>query len=108
MLQMVTRVTTSELLTVREAARRRNVSRAAIYQAIREGRLTSIPVAGGGVVLSVREVDAYTPRAHKSQPETKKQAKASKIPIKPGSAKGMTYSMSDDFNAPIGEFSEYR
>src|SRR2546429_8558935 len=63
--QMAIKVPADELLTVREAARRRNVSRTAIYQAIREGRLTSVQVTGGGVVLSAREVDAYTPRARK-------------------------------------------
>ena len=109
---MAIKVQTDELVTVREAARRRNVSRAAIYQAIREGRLKCVQVAGGGVVLSTREVDAYTPRARthgqKLRMEKKKQKKTDKPRIEPGSAKGMTYVMPDDFNAPIEEFSEYR
>jgi len=108
---MPNKLSTDELVTVREAARRRNVSRAAIYQAIREGRLTSVQVTGGGVVLSTREVDAYTPRARahgqKLQMEKKQQTTA-KTRIEPGSAKGMIYAMGDDFNAPIEEFAEYR
>ena len=59
---MATTATQDELVTVREAARRSGVSRTAIYQAIREGRLTAVPVTGGGIVLSARQIERYVPR----------------------------------------------
>ena len=65
-------ISQDELLTVKEAARRSGVSRAAIYQAVREGRLTAVPVTGGGVVLSSRQVREYVPRTRR-QPKSGRQ-----------------------------------
>lgn len=56
---------TTEYMTVGEAARRKRVSRAAIYQAIREGRLPSVRITGRTVILAARDVDAYAPRTRR-------------------------------------------
>src|ERR1051325_4677256 len=54
-----------EYLTVSAAARRKGVSRAAIYQAIQSGRLPHARVSGATILLSARDVETYKPNERK-------------------------------------------
>ena len=54
-----------EYLTVSAAAKRKGVSRTAIYQAIERGRLPHARISGGTILLSARDVDAYKPNERK-------------------------------------------
>ena len=50
-----------EYLTVSAAAKRKGVSRTAIYQAIERGSIPHARVTGGTILLSARDVDTYKP-----------------------------------------------
>ncbi len=52
-----------EYMTIAEAARRKGVSRTAIYDAIRKGRLPAKRVAGGTTIISQRDLNSFKPRA---------------------------------------------
>ena len=60
-------------VSVTEAAKRAGVSRSALYQAIREGRLPHTKISGVITILSVDDVDAFKSRAQ-SKPETKQNS----------------------------------
>lgn len=61
-------------MTVTEAAKRAGVSRSAVYQAMREGRLPHTRITGGMTILSVRDVDSFQPRKQKAgRAATKKE-----------------------------------
>ena len=51
-----------EYMTIAEAARRKGVSRTAIYDAIRKGRLCGIRISGGTTLIADKDVKAFTPR----------------------------------------------
>lgn len=56
-----------DYITVSEAARRKGVSRAAVYQAIREERLPHTKISRT-TVLARRDVDAWKPRSRRGPP----------------------------------------
>jgi excisionase family DNA binding protein len=49
-------------MTIAEAARRKGVSRSAIYQAIREGRLRATRISGGTTIIADSDINAFVPR----------------------------------------------
>lgn len=49
-----------ELLSMTQAAERKGVSRAALYQAIKKGKLKAVQI-GGHTFLRPADLDAYTP-----------------------------------------------
>lgn len=61
---MATSQISTDYMTVTEAARLKGVSRAAIYQAIREGRLPHHRISGVTTVLARKDVEAYEPRGN--------------------------------------------
>src|SRR5262249_8855276 len=62
-----------EYLTVTVAAKRKGVTRTAIYQAIHSGRLPHVRVSGSTILLTARDVDAYKPHERrKPQPSDDK------------------------------------
>jgi excisionase family DNA binding protein len=62
---MATFQISKDYVTVTEAARLKGVSRAAIYQAIREGRLRHHRISGATTVLARKDVDAFEPRVRR-------------------------------------------
>lgn len=60
-------------ISITEAAKRAGVSRSALYQAIREGRLPHMKILGVMTVLSIEDVDAFKSRV-RSKPKVERNA----------------------------------
>ena len=70
---------TDDLLTITEAANVLGISRAALYVAIQNGRLTAATVLGKQV-LRRADVAAYEPRSYRDRPGGKSQGGRRKQP----------------------------
>ena len=53
-------------ISVAEAARRKGISRAAMYRAVRENRIPHTTILGTRTILSEQDVEAFTPRTRRT------------------------------------------
>ena len=54
-------------MTVAEAAKRKGISRAAMYQAIKSNRIPHVKISGITTILAEKDVEAFTPRRRKAR-----------------------------------------
>ncbi len=109
-----------------ELARRTGLVRAGLYKALSENgnpsfktitmildalgvdRTIAMNAPATGETLLKKNTKVVAVEKSPGRPPVKKNhEQPKKTRIMPGSAKGMTYYMSDDFNAPLEEFKEY-